>query len=62
MALGVLSGSHRTRLANLLKATGSIPEKSLLHQRIDNLKAAREVYIAMQQKALDVEVDKGMEW
>ncbi len=47
--------SHRTRLANLLKATGSIPEKSLIRQRIDNLKAAREVYIAMQQKALGME-------
>ncbi len=53
--------SHRARLANLLKATTSIPEKILLRQRIDNLGAAREVYIGMQQKALSVEVGSGIE-
>ncbi len=53
--------SHRTRLANLLKATTPIPEKNLLRQRIENLKTAREAYMDMQRKALGIETDRGME-
>ncbi len=46
--------SHQARLSNLLKTTLSTEEKSLVRQRKNNLKAARNAYMSMQQKALGI--------
>lgn len=46
--------SHQTRLSNLLKTLLSTEEKSLIRQRKNNLQAARESYIKMQQNALGI--------
>jgi hypothetical protein len=45
--------SHITRLGNRMSAVGiSIPEKSILRQRQANMRAAKELYIELQRKAL----------
>jgi hypothetical protein len=46
--------SHRTRLQNILRVPGIDPiEKTLLKQRLANLKTAQSKYAAKQRKALE---------
>lgn len=47
--------SHATRLTNILSGKSSHFEKVLVRQRKDNLKIIRDVYVKLQQKALELE-------
>ena len=45
--------AHRTRIGNILRAPGiNMAEKALLSQRAANMKAAQDVYLEKQKKAL----------
>ena len=46
--------SHATRLANRLAGQLSGPEKEILRQRKANLLVAKDVYVALQKKALHI--------
>lgn len=46
--------SHTTRLSNRLSAPLSVQEKNILRQRKENLRTAKDIYIALQRKALSL--------
>ena len=44
--------SHSTRLTNRMASALSVPEKDILRQRKENLIVVKELYVALQRKAL----------